>query len=126
MDPMTESWVAKAELDLKTAARELGAADSPNYESVCFHAHQCAGRYLMARLQEEEVPFPETNHLVVLLHLCQDLEPKWNEFRSHLRTLTSYANRSAESEWIPDESMAREAFELCSAFRSQARKSLGL
>src|SRR2546421_5742031 len=38
--------------DFATAQRELGAIQDPNYDAVCFHAQQCAEKYLKAFLQE--------------------------------------------------------------------------
>jgi HEPN domain-containing protein len=48
MKPTTVEWVAKAEGDFLTAGRELRARKSPNYDAVCFHAQQCAEKYLNA------------------------------------------------------------------------------
>lgn len=52
MNPATAEWVSKAEGDFLTAGRELRARKSPNYDAVCFHAQQCAEKYLKAVLQE--------------------------------------------------------------------------
>jgi HEPN domain-containing protein len=41
--------VTKAEGDFLTAGRELRARKSPNYDAVCFHAQQCAEKYLKAK-----------------------------------------------------------------------------
>jgi HEPN domain-containing protein len=50
MKPITSEWVIKAEGDFATAERELRATDNLNYDAVCFHAQQCAEKYLKARL----------------------------------------------------------------------------
>lgn len=42
MQPLTAEWIQKAEGDLATARRELRARTSPNYDTACFHAQQCA------------------------------------------------------------------------------------
>jgi len=57
MKPLTCEWVAKAEGDFATASREIRVRKSPNYDAVCFHAQQCAEKYIKALLQEDEVPF---------------------------------------------------------------------
>lgn len=126
MDVLTELWVTKAEADYITAARELDASESPNYEAVCFHAHQCAERYLKALLQAADIPFPNTIHLVVLLYLYLDLEPDLKSFRDHLRMLTSNANHSNDCEWVPNVTIAQQSFTMCSEFRKSIRKSLGI
>ena len=35
-----KEWTDKAEADFSTAARELKALESPNFDAVCFHAQQ--------------------------------------------------------------------------------------
>ncbi len=52
MKPLTREWVDKAEGDRSTAQRELRVRKSPNFDAVCFHAQQCAEKYLKALLQE--------------------------------------------------------------------------
>src|SRR5437867_2053447 len=77
MQPLTTEWVAKAEGDFVTAARDLRARKAPNYDAACFHAQQCAEKYLKARLQEANTPFPRTHDLEVLLDLLLPIEPGW-------------------------------------------------
>lgn len=55
MLPITREWVDKAEGDFATAERELQIKNNPNYDAVCFHAQQCAEKYLKARLQEANI-----------------------------------------------------------------------
>jgi HEPN domain-containing protein len=50
MRPETAEWVEKAEGDFRTAGREKNSAEHPNYDAACFHAQQCAEKYLKARL----------------------------------------------------------------------------
>jgi len=57
MKPETKEWVAKADADLVTAKREAAAVESPNYDAVCFHAQQCAEKYLKAVLAEMNCGF---------------------------------------------------------------------
>jgi HEPN domain-containing protein len=54
MTSQVAEWISKAEGDFLTAGRELRARKSPNYDAVCFHAQQCAEKYLKAVLQENE------------------------------------------------------------------------
>ncbi|MFQ5675587.1 MAG: HEPN domain-containing protein [bacterium] len=37
--------------DWHTAKRELHVRNNPNYDAACFHAQQCAEKYLKAYLQ---------------------------------------------------------------------------
>lgn len=50
MQPLTTEWINKAEGDLTTARRELRARTAPNYDAECFHAQQCAEKYMKALL----------------------------------------------------------------------------
>ena len=59
MLPLTSEWIMKAEGDYTTMLRVLRARNSPNYDAACFHAQQCAEKYLKARLQEEGLAFPK-------------------------------------------------------------------
>ncbi len=54
MKLLTREWIDKAEGDFATASREIRVRKSPNYDAVCFHAQQCAEKYLKALLQESE------------------------------------------------------------------------
>jgi HEPN domain-containing protein len=57
MLPLIFEWRQKADGDLATAKRELRARSAPNYDAACFHAQQCAEKYLKALLQERAIPF---------------------------------------------------------------------
>ena len=81
MKPLTREWVEKAEGDLITAARECRARKSPNYDAACFHAQQCAEKFLKARLQEADIPFGRTHNLTTLLDLLLPIEPLWEALR---------------------------------------------
>jgi HEPN domain-containing protein len=48
MNGTVKEWIAKAEGDYATAARELRAIESPNYDAACFHAEQCAEKLMKA------------------------------------------------------------------------------
>lgn len=87
MKPLTREWVEKAEGDFATARRELRVRQAPNYDAVCFHAQQCAEKYLKACLQEADIPFGRTHNLLALLGLLLPVEPVLETWRSYLRAL---------------------------------------
>jgi HEPN domain-containing protein len=91
MKPLTREWVSKAEGDFATARRELRARKSPNYDAVCFHAQQCAEKYLKALLQESGKPFGRTHNLETLLAPLLARWPEWASLRPALRELSAYA-----------------------------------
>ncbi len=70
-------WIEKAEGDYRTAFRELGAEQLPNYNAVCFYTQQCIEKYLKARLIAAGIPFPKIHDLTALLTLLNPVEPAW-------------------------------------------------
>ena len=58
MKPETEEWVAKADADLATAQREAAVDEAPDFDAVCFHAQQCAEKYLKAVMVESGMRVP--------------------------------------------------------------------
>lgn len=91
MRPNTREWVDKAEGDFATAERELMVTDRVNYDAVCFHAQQCAEKYLKARLQEASIRFGKTHDLTLLLDEVLAVEPAWDAHRADLQTLSAFA-----------------------------------
>ena len=126
MQPLTAEWVDKAEGDFVTLLREVRARKQPNYDSACFHAQQCAEKYLKARLQEGSIPFGKTHDLPVLLHLLSSIEPSWIALQPELRLLNLYSVAFRYPGDSADKSMARDALRACGAVRDAARRSLGL
>ena len=84
-------WIAKAEGDFQTAQRELRARRVPNYDAVCFHAQQCAEKYLKAFLVERKIPFRPIHDLEVLLGLVVPVNPEFEFVRDLLLLLNDYA-----------------------------------
>lgn len=126
MRPLTYEWVQKAEGDFATTQRELRARKSPNYDSACFHAQQCAEKYLKARLQETDIRFSRTHNLLVLLELVLPVEPSWEQLRSSLNALNAFAIEVRYPGGSASRTTAREAVHLCQAVRRMARQGLGL
>lgn len=126
MNPLTLEWVEKAEGDFITAQRELRARKYPNYDAACFHAQQCAEKYLKARLQEAGVFFGKTHDLTTLLDLLTPVEPLWEALRPRLRTLSAYAVEFRYPGDSADKELAREAVAISREARRIVRQSLGL
>ncbi len=126
MKPLSNEWVVKAEGDYASARRELKARKAPNFDAACFHAQQCAEKYLKARLQEAGVPFGRSHHLTALLDLALPLEPMWEACRADLAILTAYAVEFRYPGESADGALARDAVRRCTTFRQVARASLGL
>ena len=126
MKPITREWVGKAEADFATMERESRARKKPNYDGICFHAQQCAEKYLKARLSESGVAFSKIHDLVALLEQILPLEPSWESFRADLAYLTDFGVAFRYPGESADRGSAMEARERCRKFRGAARKALAL
>jgi len=126
MKPLTHEWVEKAEGDFATARREVRVRKAPNYDAVCFHAQQCAEKYLKACLQEADMPFGRTHNLSALLDLLLPISAELDTLRSHLRALTVFAVDVRYPGESVDKAEAHEALRLCRAVRRRLRLHLGL
>ena len=69
MNALSAEWVEKAESDYRAAEREMRVRKEPSYDVVCFHAQQCAEKYLKAALLEHQLPFRRIHDLEVLLDI---------------------------------------------------------
>jgi HEPN domain-containing protein len=123
---LTAEWVAKAEGDFATMEREAHVAENPNFEAICFHAQQCAEKYLKARLCEAGITFGRVHNLVALLEPILDLEPSWESYREDLAYLSAFAVSVRYPGDSADQNCALDAQRGCRAFRAAARQSLGL
>lgn len=126
MNPLTLEWIRKAEGDFATAGRELRARKSPNYDAACFHAQQCAEKYLKAMLQERSIPFGKSHNLVALLDLLVRHDRTCENTRSHLEVLSVYAVAVRYPGESADRPAARQALQHLIPFRIRARCSLCL
>ena len=66
-DPL--SWVVKAEEDYEVARSALRRKKPFTY-TACFHAQQCAEKYLKALLVADAHPFSKTHDLLTLNDEC--------------------------------------------------------
>lgn len=64
---VVRQWVERAEEDLVNAEHTLTLQEQCPVGTVCFHAQQCAEKYLKALLTLHAVPFPKTHDLPELL-----------------------------------------------------------
>ncbi len=126
MKPITAEWAAKAEGDFATLERECRARKNPNYDGTCFHAQQCAEKFLKARLVEAGVKFTKIHDLTALLELVLPIEPSWEAFREDLAFLSDFAVAFRYPGESADRASATGARKRCRRFRDAARKSLGV
>jgi HEPN domain-containing protein len=126
MKPITAEWIAKAEGDFAMVERESRARKNPNYDGICFHAQQCAEKYLKARLLESDIAFPKIHDLVALLETVLAVEPDLEHERENLAYLSEFAVSYRYPGDSADMETAKDARRRCLDFRKVARKTLGL
>ena len=123
---ITEEWVEKAEEDWSVAQFTLVATHLHAYNAICFHAQQCAEKYLKARLQEDAITPAKTHDLEKLLDLILLTFPQWAALRPALAQLTDYAVDFRYPGETANQAEAQEAVKLCQSVREAVRLSLGL
>ncbi len=124
MNPLSREWIEKAEGDFHSLEREVRARKYPNYDAACFHAQQCAEKYLKGRLTEAGISFPKTHDLVLLLDLALHVEPLWEVQRDALSVLSGFGVEFRYPGESADLAMAKAALKKCRAFRKLARETM--
>jgi len=127
MTPLAREWVQKAEGDFDIMSRLARVRNRDSvFDGVCFHAQQCAEKYLKAALQQAGQPVPKTHDLTKLLELALPLEPLLEQFRPPLASLTRYAVDFRYPGEFASREEAREAVAGCKKVRLALREVLGL
>ena len=126
MKTATAEWVSKAGADFDTLQRECRARRRPNYDAACFHAQQCAEKYIKGRLCEAGLSPPRTHDLVLLLDSVLPFEPIWDAYRDDLGLLSGFAVAFRYPGESANVEKAKDALRRCRRFREQARASFGL
>lgn len=126
MKPATAEWMSKAEGDFLTPGRELRARKSPNYDAVCFHAQQCAEKYLKAVLQENERSIPKIHNLIELMLLCEETDSSFEMLRADLVTMERYSVRVRYPGKFAEKDEAQSAYAAAGTTRKFIRQTLGL
>lgn len=67
LEAVVKQWMKKAENDLVAAEHILKIQENCPFDTVGFHAQQCAEKYLKALLTLLSVPFPKSHDFRVLL-----------------------------------------------------------
>jgi len=125
MKPATQEWVDKAEGDYKVAADQRQTA-RPVFDAICFHAQQCAEKYLKAWLVEHEVDFPMIHDLELLARLCTTSLPDMGDLMDGLRFLTSFAVEIRYPGTSAEREDAEKCWQAAQQIRSLLRSCLGV
>ena len=126
MKPKTKEWIEKAEGDWATMMREHQVTDNPNYDAVCFHAQQCAEKYLKARLFDADVFFRKTHDLLNLLDDVSNIEPTWTDLEERLGELTIFAVAYRYPGFSATKEQSAKSVKNCRLIRDLVRQAFNL
>lgn len=126
MKQVTAEWVAIAEADLRSAARELRARRDPNFDAACFFSQQCIEKYLKAILQEAGISFSRTHDLEALANQVARVETSVLLLMPVLKPLTAYAVAFRYPGRRATRTEAREAINHAKKLEQLARMVLNL
>ena len=119
-----KSWIASAEEDL-AASKILLRDKKPILFGVCFHAQQCAEKYIKALLIFKEVDFPKTHDLVTLNTLCHQAGIFTGFDPQQLTELSRHAVQTRYPGTQPTREEAEDALKITASIRRFARAFLG-
>ena len=107
-------WILKAESDLKIAKDEI-TIENPATDAICFHAQQCAEKYLKAYLVFNNKEIRRTHDIAELIKMCSEIDQEFNNLnREDIVSLTDYAVeiRYIDDFYFPPVEEAKLAIEL--------------
>ena len=125
MNPLTLEWIELAEEDY-AIARLIQREQLAMRNGMCFHAQQCAEKYLKAWLQEVNVPVPRTHNLEELLNLILPTIPTWSAWKADLSKLSKHAVDTRYVGQTPTTDDAEKAMQICEQVRQAVREQLKL
>ncbi len=88
---LVKAWIKKAENDLITAQNSSNIKPEAPFDTICFHAQQCAEKYLKAFLVFHDVEFEKTHDLGQLISLAAKADKYFFEIIDLGEKLTDYA-----------------------------------
>ncbi|MCC7161501.1 MAG: HEPN domain-containing protein [Anaerolineae bacterium] len=118
-------WAAKTEEDF-TVAHVLLRCKIPLTASSCFHAQQCAEKYLKGILVARNTEFPKIHDLLQILDLCEQAGVFVPIDEDALDRLSKYAVTTRYPGNAPTVDQARDAIETAKTVRKFARKFLNV
>ena len=88
---IVKAWIRKAGNDLINATNSINIKPKPPLDTVCFHAQQCAEKYLKAYLVQCGINFEKTHDLGELVLLAAKVDGDFQEIIDISEKLTDYA-----------------------------------
>jgi HEPN domain-containing protein len=86
---LVRQWLAKADEDLETA-KFLFASERSFFPAICFHCQQAAEKYFKALLTWQQIEFPKTHDLGLLLSLIASTDSYLASSLAEVATLNPY------------------------------------
>ena len=125
-DELVAEWVEKAEEDRSALDRLVSGPLVDVANVICFHAQQCAEKYLKALIQREGFDPPRTHDLPTLLDVLTTAHQGVQALRAACESPTPYAvDFRYPGEDASDED-ALGAIDHAKAVRNAVRSMLGL
>ena len=93
MNPVVREWIKKAEGDYKASMKLASEDDADVFDAICFHAQQCAEKYLKAFCVDNEIRFPRTHNLEELLKIALRQHTEFEFIRNELEFLNRFSVR---------------------------------
>ncbi len=125
MNPVTLEWIELAEEDY-AIARLIQREQLAMRNGMCFHAQQCAEKYLKAWLQENNIPIQRTHNLRELLNLILPSIPAWHSWKVDLSRLSKHAVETQCVGQSPTAEDVDQAMQTCQMVRNAVRSELKL
>ena len=128
MDEIVRQWIEKAEHDYSAAIRLLSSDDPETpFDVICFHAQQCAEKYLKALCVFRRQTVPRSHDLLELLPILPEairLTLSSDEI-AELNPFAVEARYPGFSENVARNDAGR-AVDICGKIRSACSKYLGI
>lgn len=89
-DPtIANQWIEKAENALRNATIVVREPNPPT-DTICFHCHQVAEKYLKAFLIAQGIPAPKVHDLRYLVNLCLSKDDEFSQLKEAAGVLNNY------------------------------------
>lgn len=128
-EELVNRWIIKAEHDLKIAKDEI-ITNEPATDGVCFHAQQCAEKYLKAYLVYNDIEIIKTlktHNIEVLLIACKEVDDSFKyliEINAHELTDYSIEARYPDDFYLPSTEESNQAIETAEKVREFILKKI--
>lgn len=123
---LVNEWLVKAEEDYRTMEELYNKSPSGFANSICFHAQQCAEKYLKALITKQGMEPPWLHALESLLDLVISKTPEIEKYRAELAELTPYATEYRYPGKVANPEDAKVCVEIVRKLRKDMRSILNI